>query len=300
MLVRPVSFFEDGEKVYRVYRIDFHSLTELELYLKSDPPVNEQVFPSQKSVYMPERFAGVPLEQAIYYCHGGYLEGFPMFMKMKRELEKTNLKTVNVRRSVPAIVGSRPHVPNFVAGTPKTMWRLDKAKEKRFIDIYINLAYSGDTTEDEIRNRGILTMNLINLFEQNSYAVNLYAFEASRLEREIFIAEIKIKKPGEVLNIGKCYYPLCGKEFVRRLLVRVKESMNFEEKWGVGYGGVLSEDLVRKCMNIGEDKILIQSPHEIGIRGKDIYKDAEAFFRYLHLTNEIKVPKYGFNHKENK
>ena len=298
MQVRPTYPFSDDNNLYNVYRIDFHSLTELELYLKSDPPVNERIFPSQKSLYMPEKFAGAPLEQAIAYCHGGYAEGFPLFMQLKKDLEKTNVKAQNVRRSVPAIVGSRPNVPNFVAGTPKTMYRLDKAKEKKFIDVYINLAYSGDTTEQEIRHRGILTLNLISLFEQHSIGVNLYAFEASSLYNEIFIADIQLKKPGEVLNVGKCYYPLCGKEFIRRLLVRVKESMPFHEKWGVGYGGVLPEKLVRKCLNIGEDKILIQSPHEIGIRGRNLYRDADAFFEYLHLTKEIKVPKYSDYAKE--
>ena len=83
-------------------------------------------------------------------------------------------------------------------------------------------------------------------------------------------------------------------------MVRVKESMPFHEKWGVGYGGVLPEKLVRKCLNIGEDKILIQSPHEIGIRGRDLYRDADAFFEYLHLTKEIKVPKYSDYAKEYK
>ena len=95
------------------------------------------------------------------------------------------------------------------------------------------------------------------------------------------------------MNYGKCYYPLCGKEFIRRLLVRVKESMPFREKWGLGYGGVLSEDLVRKCMNIDEGKILIRSPKEIGIKGENIYEDADIFFDDLNLSDVISVPRYG-------
>ena len=293
MNVRPISHISDEGKTYKLYRIDFHSLTDLEVWLSGDPPVNEKVFPSQKSTYMPESFAGAPLEEAIRYCHGGYDKEFQLFIQLKKEIEKANVKLLNVRRSVPSVVGSRPHVPNFVAGTPKTMFRLDKAKEKKFVDIVINLAYTGETTESQIRNRGILTLNLINLYEQNNVGVNLYAFEASYFMNEIFIAEIQLKRPGEVLNVGKCYYPLCGKEFIRRVLVRVKESMPFQQRWGIGYGGVLPEELLRKCMNVKEGTIMIGEPDKMGIRGYDLYQDADAFFEHLKLSDEIRVPKYS-------
>ncbi len=288
MRIRPVSEFR-ADRSYKVYRADFNSLTELELYLLSEPSVNGDVFTSQKSMYMPEEFAGAPLKQAIEYCHGGYESGFPVFLQLKKELERTNPVKQSFRRSVPAVVGARPNVPNFLAGTPKTMFRLDRAKEKKFIDVYINLAYSGDTTDEQIRNRGILILNMISLFEQNDIGVNLYAFEASFLAGEIFIADIRLKKPGETTNIGKCYYPLCGKEFIRRLLARVKESMDFKERWGLGYGRVLPEELVRKCMNIDESKILIQQPSEAGIEGKNIYNDAHSFFETLKLSDVIRV-----------
>ncbi len=289
MPVRSVSELKE-DKGYRVYRADFHSLTELELYLSGDPGVNERVFPSQKSIDMPEEFAGAPLKQAIAFCHGGYDKGFPLFMRIRKELESVNVKAQSFRRSEPAVVGSRPYIPGFLADTPKTMLRLTREKEKKFIDVYINLVYSGETSDEQIRNRGILVMNMISLFEQNHIGVNLYAFEASYLKNEIFIADIRLKRPGESLNIGKCYYPLCGKEFVRRLLVRVKESMPFREKWGVGYGRPLPEELLRRCLKIGEGKILIRSPQELGIKGENIYEDAECFFRELKLDDEIEVP----------
>ena len=293
MLKESFSMLDCDGRRYKIFRKDFHSLTELELYLLSDPKVNEVVFPSRKSEYMPESFAGAPLDQAIRYCHGGYEKGFQVFLQLKKDLERVNLKANHFRRSMASVVGSRPNVPNFVAGTPKTMFRLDRAKEKKFIDVYVNLAYSGETTEEQIRNRGILVLNMIGLFEQNEIGVNLYAFEASYLQDEIFVADVRLKKPGEQLNVGKCYYPFCGKEFIRRLLVRVKESVPFQGRWGLGYGNVLPENLVRKCMGIDEEKILIRSPLEMGIKGKDIYEDADAFFDVLNLSDEVKVPRYG-------
>lgn len=289
MKLKPV-IFNDENTTYSIYRIDFHSLTDLELFLAAGPSINKEIFPTQKSRVLTEDFAGAPLEDAIRYCHGGYEKDFDLFLKLKKELENTYRKPVKIRRSIPAVVGSRPHVPNFVAGTPKTMWRLDRVREKKFIDVYINLVYSGFTTEEQIRNRGILTLNLINLFEQNDIAVNLKAFEASYVKNEIFIADVSLKRPGQVLNVGKCYYPLCAKEFVRRVLLRVKESMPFKQKWGVGYGGGLPKELLQKVLNIGDNKILIRSPIEMGLKGKNIFEDADIFFEDLHLSDNIYIP----------
>ena len=286
-----ISSFNTDKNAYRVYKADFRSLTELEIYLLSNPKINAEVFPMQKSTSLPRDFAGVPLEEAINYCHGGYTEGLPLFLALKKELENTDRSNVNVRRSVPAVVGSRPHVPNFVAGTPKTMWRLDKAESKAFVDLYINLVYSGTTTEAQIRNRGILTLNLINLFEQNNMAVNLNVFEASMLKNEIFFANIQLKQPGQVLNVGKCYYPLCGKEFVRRLMLRVKESMPFKQNWSLGYGVGLPPALLRDMLKISDSKILIGSPIEMGLKGQDIFEDADIFFDHLKLSDNILVRK---------
>lgn len=283
------SSFNDDTKAYRIYKADFRSLTELELYLLSNPKTNRTIFPTSKSVTLTEDFAGVPLEEAINYCHGGYSDGLSMFLELKKELEHSKRYSINLRRSVPAVVGSRPHVPNFVAGTPKTMWRLDRAESKTFIDVYINLVYSGSTTEEQIRNRGILTLNLINLFEQNNMAVKLYVFEASILKDEIFLANIQLKNPGQVLNVGKCYYPLCGREFVRRLMLRVKESMPFKQNWSLGYGSELPTELLRKILKISDSKILIGSPIDMGLKGRDIFEDADIFFENLKLSDNILV-----------
>ena len=294
-----ISSFNDDTKAYRVYNADFRSLTELELFLRNSPEINTACFPSQKSLTLPEEFAGAPLDEAINYCHGGYSAGLPMFLELKKELEASNVKYLNVRRSVPAVVGSRPHVPNFVAGTPKTMWRLDRAESKTFIDVYINLVYSSATTEAQIRNRGILTLNLINLFEQSNMAVNLYVFEASMQKDEIFMANIQLKKPGQVLNVGKCYYPLCGKEFIRRLMLRVKESMPFRQNWSMGYGSGLPLPLLRKLLKISDSKILIGAPAEMGLKGRDIFEDADIFFKNLKLSDNILVRRKQKNKREN-
>lgn len=281
-----------------IYKMNFSSLSQLHLFLKSDPPLNRNVFYSQKSKDAPSRFAGEPLDVAIDYCVGGYEKDFEVFVKLIKDIDKVNTRFVRGRKMRPSVVGSRPNVPAYVAGAPKSMYRMDRAKEKKFITIYMNLAYTGNTTEAQIRNRGILTLNLIKVLENNDYGVNLKVFEACTVGNDIFAASIGLKKPGELLNAKKCYYPLCGKEFLRRVLSRVKESMPFKEKWHMSYGLLLNEDQTRTIMNIPEDAIIIKAPDEMGIRGIDIYEDADNFWKKLHLSDEIVVPNYVKESKE--
>lgn len=288
---RLLSKTIDGDDA--IYRMHFKSLNELEMYLKSNPPVNEKVFKSQKSVFMPQDFAGEPLDESINYCHGGYEKNLDMFMKLKKEIDAVNVKYAAGRKTVASVVGSRPNVPNYIAGAPKTMYRMERVKEKKFVDIYMNVAYSGHTTEQQVRNRGILTLNLVNVLENHDFGVNLHIFEACYVEKEVLITEVVIKKPGELLNISKCYFPMCGKEFLRRVLLRVKESVPFLGlNWGISYGAVLDEARTRKYVGAGKNQIMILSPQAMGIKGMDIYDDADAFISKLNLDKEITFPKY--------
>lgn len=281
-----------------IYKMNFSSLSQLHLFLKSNPAINRNVFYTQKSKDAPARFAGEPLDAAIDYCVGGYEKDFEMFVKLIKDIDRVNNRYIRSRKMRPSVVGSRPNVPAYVAGAPKSMYRMDRAREKKFITIFMNLAYTGNTTEAQIRNRGILTLNLIKLLENNDYGVNLKVFEACTVGSDIFAASIGLKKPGELLNAKKCYYPLCGKEFLRRVLSRVKESMPFKEKWHMSYGLLLNDQLTHTIMDIPQNAIIIKAPDEMGIRGIDIYEDADNFWKKLHLSDEIVVPDYVKDSKE--
>ncbi len=281
-----------------VYRASFKSLSQLHLFLSENPTVNTNIFYTQKSITSSSKFAGESLETAIGYCVGGYEKDFSMFVKLKKDIDRVNIRHVHFRKVRPSVVGSRPNVPAYVAGAPKSMYRMDRVKEKKFITIYINLAYSNDTTEAQVRNRGILTLNLIKILENNDYGVNLKVFETCMVANEIFAATIGISRPGELLNVKKCYYPLCGKEFLRRVMCRIKESMPFKENWHMSYGQLLTDKQSRIIMDIPEDAIVIGAPGYMGIMGDNIYEDADRFFEKLNLDKEIVVPNYVKESKE--
>lgn len=293
----PYLSVEKKEQI-AIYKIRFSSLSQLHLFLTSDPGINNNTFYSRKSIHSTEDFAGEPLEKAIDYCLGGYEKDFSLFIRLKKDMDRVNAHHTHHRKSHPSVVGSRPNVPAYVANAPKSMYRMDRVKEKKFITIYMNLAYTGNTTDAQIRNRGILTLNLIKLLENNDYRVDFRVFETCCVENEIFAASIGLKKPGELLNVKKCYYPLCSKEFLRRILARIKESMPFQESWCMSYGLLLSDGLTRKVMDIPENAIVIQSPVAMGIQGHNIYEDADAFWKKINLSEEIDVPHYVKEAKE--
>ena len=274
------------------YKMYFGSIGEVQNFLVKNPDINSNIFYEQKSKTASNSFAGAPLNIAINYCLGGYSENYDQFLELAKQLEHVNKKSVKVRKTVTSFVGQRPNVPAYIAGAPKNMYRLEKTEEKKLMRIWMKVTYEVSTTEDQIRNRGIIALNLINLLEMNNYMVDFRVFEVSSVDDEVFRCEIELKKPGERLFPRLCYYPMCGKEFVRRVLCRIKESMPFKGGWGLSYGMVMSEQLTRMIMDIKDGDIYIGSPSEMNIKGENIYEDADAFLEKIGIADKIVIPVY--------
>lgn len=281
-----------------IFKMRFESIGEVQIFLRDDPDVNKKVFFDMKSKTAEKDFAGPPLEEAIDYCIRGYSEGFDQFLALSKKMDAVNKTFVNTRKTVKSFVGQRPCVPAYIAGAPKTMYRTERMEEKKCIDIYMNITFPASTTVKQIEHRGIIALNLIKVLEQNGYIVNFHLFDASIMRNEAFVCEVALKKPGEKLDVKKCYYPLCGKGFVRRIMARIKESMPFTANWGMSYGRVLKADDIKRIMEIGEKEIYIGSPDDMGITGNDIFEDADVFFKRLDLGDKITIPKYTVNKEE--
>ncbi len=278
-----------------VYSMYFQSVSAVELFLSSNPPVNTEVFVTMKSKTVSADFAGEPLPQAIRYCVGGYEEHYDEFLEMIHSLEVVNRQKELVRRTETSFVGSRPNVPAFIAGAPKTMYRTQRVVEKKSVNVFMNLAYGSKTTEQQIQSRGIITLNLIRLLERNGYIVNFRVFEACSVYNEMFLCEVVLKRPGEKMDPRRCYYPMCGKAFLRRIMTRIKESMPFEENWHQGYGRICDEQLTRRLCQIGDRDLYIGTPQELGIIGDNLFQDADNFMAKLNLSEYMKVPNYSLD-----
>ena len=275
------------------YKMYFGSIGEVQNFLRLDPDINSEIFYEQKSKSSSVAFAGAPLEVAIQYLIGGYSENYEQFLSMARQLEQINKKKAKVRKTTTSFVGQRPNVPAYIAGAPKNMYRLERTEEKKLKRIWMKVTYESSTTEEQIRNRGIIALNLINLLEMNNYMVDFRLFEVCSVDNEIFRCEIELKKPGQMLMPRLCYYPMCGKEFVRRVLCRIKESMPFKCGWGLSYGVVLSEEYTRMIMDFHDKDIYIGSPSEMNIKGENIYEDADSFLDKIGIGDKIVLPVYS-------
>ena len=274
------------------YKMHFNTIGEVQTFLLGKPDINSEIFYEQKSRTSGVEFAGAPLEQAINYCIGGYSENYDQFLELARQLERVNKKNARVRKTITSFVGQRPNVPAYLADAPKAMYRLEKTEEKKLIRIWMKVTYETSTTENQIRNRGIIALNLVKLLEMNNYMVDFRLFELCSVDSEVFRCDIMLKRPGKALMPRLCYFPMCGKEFVRRILCRIKESMPFKCGWGLSYGIVMDEKFTRMLMDFRDGDIYIGSPNEMNIRGENIYEDADAFLSKIGVSDKIVVPVY--------
>lgn len=284
-----LSVISNSNEMTTVYKQHFTSINNLQQYLLANPPVNTRCFPVQKSINQTEDFAGAKLPVAIGYLGCNYTQDLRNFISLKRTLDLKTIAKGEGRKTINSFVGGRPNVPAFIADSPKTMRRTERVVEKRFISILMNLAYDSSTTDAQILNRGIITLNLISLLESQNIRVNFSIFEMVKNEYEIFDCSIDLKTSGESLDLQKCYFPLCGKEFLRRILARVKESTPFKTNWSRGYGVVLPNDYIREVKEINDNQILISSPEAMGIKGLDLFEDAENFFKIINLDHYITI-----------
>ncbi|MCR5087013.1 MAG: hypothetical protein K6B39_06435 [Lachnospiraceae bacterium] len=318
---RNLRFGQFGS--FSVCDLSFPSVRELHEYLERDIPETEHILrktaresavtsgdavPSNTEAGKTVRTGTAGRESAET------ADGFEKFMALSRSLEAVNRKSVQANVAEPAFVGNRPNVPAFIAGAPKNMYRTARPKEKKVVRVFLNLAYTGDTTEAQVRNRGILALNLVRVLEQNGYIVDFRAFEASMEQDVIYLCGVSMKKPGEKLNPGSCYYPLCGQLFLRRVVSRLRavqprrgegerpsgkvfgeslsELLFLNRNWQIPLGSEYSGKQGARGNRTPEREIFLGTPQSLGIAGENIFRDADSFIRRLKLDEIITVPKY--------
>lgn len=286
-------------KFMKVYKVSFKSMSELYMYLSEEPAINNDIFYKQHSILGDRIFAGAPLEEAIEYCLGDFDENYHIFLKLQKKIEKCVPVMVRGRKMERSVAGSHPNVPAFVAGSPKAMYRRERAAEKKFCTVYFNLACPVQTTRSAILNRGALSLSLVKLLESNGIGVNFKVFMGVYIRNEMFLFDISLKTPQELLNGKKCFYPLCSREFVRRIIFRVMESVPFEcSEWYPNYGKALSVEQFRNVFGISQEDMVISSPDEMGVAGENIYLDGAEMFRIMGIDDSITISlmKAGENH----
>ena len=243
--------------------------------------------------------------EAWNMCRFGYNEGFEEFRDEIRKIEFQyvyKFRKINVYKSV----GGSPSVPRYLLGLPDNMHYKQKVNDKKIIDIYFNIAYDCCTTTEQIINRGILTLALINYLEKNSFfGINLHFVELSQCGDEILYLDIPLKNDRENLNIKKCYFPIVHPSFLRRLYFRACEITPVQNSWNYGYGTPLTFDDAKFVIDDNLDNsIYISSPREMGIMGNNLLEDLDQFINIINskysdvLNNDNDSRDYGYARKK--
>ena len=276
-----------------VYNVVFSSITDLYNYISNNPEVNRGVFKELSSNKKDKEFYGEGLIKSINYLLGGYKKDFDNFLESVEVLRDASLDYSDNRKLIKGIYGGVPLASLVAAGIPECMIRYDRRKEAKVRNVYFSLSYNCRTVTEQIKNRGLAMLYILDALEKNGDIINFKANEISKFESEIVNIEVVLKKGGDpFLNIEKCYFPFVGKEFLRRILFRVLESLPLKEQgWQSTYGMVMNDEEIRKFLNLKKEDLLIPEPREIGIRGNNIYEDTLKMLEYLNLTSEFDVEK---------
>ena len=282
----------DNKNGKKIYNVRFSSLTDLYNYLKNKPKINRKVFNELASEDEDTEFYGEPLNKSIEYILGGYKKGLNNFLEISNTLRAATKDTTDNRKMERGFYGGIPLSPLVAAGVPDCMLRYERVSKETLRNIYFSLTYHCGTTQEEIINRGLIILYIIDCFERRGEIVNFRASEFSICDDEIINIEIVMKKPGDMfLDVEKCYYPIAAREFLRRILFRVLETMPVKNDWSSGYGQPLSSDQIRNIFNVPTSDIIVPQPSELNIYGNNIYNDAISTLNSLNLQDEFDIEK---------
>lgn len=280
----------------KIFNLKFGNLTDLYYYLKNKPKLNRDVFQKLSSLTGDYEFAGEKYDVALEYILGGYTKNIDKFFNISSELRKNCFTESDELIQKRGMYGGAALAPLVAAGVPDCMLKYERNQNTKVINLYFSLGYSFTTSEEAINNRGIATIYIIQSLEQKGYIVNFFANEISYSGNEIINNEIKLKQASDsFFNIEKCYYPLHAREFLRRILFRVAETVPVTRKdWGIYYGGAASSGLTREVLNLKDDDLIIAPPNEIDIWGNNIYRDTKVLIKYLHLEDEFDMKRLEY------
>ena len=278
-----------GRDEYTQFFIKFDNLYEIYEFLKSKHAINTGVFSELSSVEGTYSFAGIPYEEAVEDLIDFSEEGYDDFLTLVREIAtiKSGYKhEYELRRT---LAGGHLNVPAYSTGSPLCYESYERVKKPKFINIHSTLSYPWYTSKQQVLNKAIILVSVINALEKNGYNVNLSTFELSDKYDELIYIVVNVKRFGERTNLQTLYKTNCHVEFLRRILFRILEASAVTNSWSDGYGHTCDEKFTKKVLNIGKDDLYFGTPEELNIKGEDLERDFQACLKALDLNSKFNV-----------
>ena len=285
-IFEPVQVVIDGRK-YIKYRANFRSLRNLYNYLKSKPDINNEVFSTLHSESKEKEFAGKSYRSALEELVNPPRSEFKEIFRVSDRIQENALGYVKEFISVKSPNGGSIDIPAYCSGSPFCYRKTKSVYTPKFIRINIALGYYWGTSKEQVLNRAMIILALVNALEQAGYVVEINTFEVAREGNEIVEIDVNIKNNDETFDKASLYKSLCYVEFLRRILFRVLETLNVQNSWGGGYGETCEESFVRAVRGSDENDIYFDQPRNMGIGGNDIVDDFNEAVSHLSLEDKI-------------
>lgn len=274
---------------YTLYLARFRGLHDLYNYLKSDPKINKKIFRELASINNEEDFAGKPYKEAVEDLVSVIDPGYDEFLKLQGNINKAIKLDVHKYKTVKTVSGGRLNIPAYSAGVPLCYETEEKLSKPKFIRLNVSLAYGWTTSSKQVYNRAVIITNIVKALEASGYSVDVKTFELSHNENEIIHVSVDVKRHGERINMQTLYKGLCYREFLRRILFRVLETLDVKSDWSAGYGYTCSEEMTRNILKINKNDLYFDTPIRMGIRGNDLSEDFEKTLNILNLSDKFDV-----------
>ncbi len=264
---------------YKIFECNYYNLDTFLQAIRT-MPINRKVFHECASMCPDDGFYGTSsFEEAWNLCRFTQDKGYERFVAGLEQI-KFKREEMEVRANSYKVVGYAPNVARLLCGNPCNMRVKTNVMKRRKITVNMNCDYSAYVSQNQVVNRGICVINLIQYLERRGFDVCLLFEAISFCNGEMIKIRVPIKRDDEKLNVKVCYFPLVNPSFHRRLIFRAKEiieGVGLWWSWGYGYPYKKSDEEIMAMKNT----IYISTPDEMGIKGISLEEDFRRFVNYV-------------------
>lgn len=202
-------------------------------------------------------FKGTPdFETADKYLKYGDSENLSRIQAVR--VQGSNKSGTEIRsRQCNGVVGSVPNVANYLKGVPNCMIRKERQRfsnSSKVINICYNCTTDGTVKGHTVAEESAKLLSIVSAAEKQGYRVGISVLVGAAVRtksgKERIFLSVKVKDPGQYLDIRKLAYILVNPSFLRRHYFRLTETDPdlTQSYWNIGYGFVLDDSDMKEVI----------------------------------------------------
>ena len=223
-----------------------------------------------------ESFTGTPdyetADKLMNYGDSGSLEKIQAVRVRNNAGNGTEIR----RRQVNSVVGYTPNVPNYLRGIPVSMIGQirQRFQSSKVVSVVYNFTVNSGVSQDSITKESAKLLSVITSMERAGYRAGLSVMFSATKGAERYNIIIKVKDPGQYMDVRKLAYIFVNPSFLRRHCFRAEETeKELTENWNNGYGQVSDSNICRRIVSntpalkgakyIGFDELRGRTPADV-------------------------------------